>query len=62
MDGTPILKEHESARWLDPDSLDSVAWLPADLSIIPLIKDRLVDQVAAEILQKHKKAFEELAR
>lgn len=61
-EGKLTLKEHEAARWLDPDSLDSVEWLPADLSIIPLIKDRLVDQVAAEILQKHKQAFEELAR
>ena len=61
-EGKLTLKEHEAARWLDPDSLDSVEWLPADLSIIPLIKDRLVNQVAAEILQKHKHAFEELAR
>ncbi len=62
MDGTPVLKEHESARWLSVDELDSVAWLPADLSIIPLIQEGLVDQVAAEILWKHKQAFEELAR
>jgi len=61
VDGTPILKEHEAARWLDPDTLDSVAWLPADLSIIPLIKDKIVDQIALEILQKHRTAFQKMA-
>lgn len=62
VDGSPVLKEHEAARWLDVDSLDSVAWLPADLTIIELLKEQIVDQVAAEILQKHKGAFEELAK
>ena len=28
------LNEHESARWLAKDELDSVKWLPADKSII----------------------------
>ena len=37
-DGTPVLKEHEAARWLEVENLDSVDWLPADLSIIGLIK------------------------
>ena len=41
VDGTPVLKEHEAARWLGPDNIESVAWLPADLTIIPLIKDNL---------------------
>ena len=61
VDGTPVLKEHEAARWLDVESLDSVEWLPADQSIIELIKEKMVDQVAAEILQRHRHAFEELA-
>ena len=39
-DGTPVLKEHEAARWLDMKHIDSVTWLPADLSIIPLIKEK----------------------
>lgn len=62
VDGIPVLKEHEAARWLDPEHIDSVNWLPADRAIIPLIKDRLVDQIAAESLDKHRKAFEELAK
>lgn len=28
------LNEHEAARWLAKDELDSVKWLPADLGII----------------------------
>ena len=35
------LKEHESARWLSADGLESVDWLPADLQILPLIKECL---------------------
>lgn len=62
VDGTPVLKEHEAARWLDVDHIDSVEWLPADLTIIDLIKDKMVDQVALEILQERKAAFEKLAK
>lgn len=62
VDGTPVLKEHEAAKWLDVDHIDSVEWLPADLTIIDLIKDKMVDQVALEILQEHKAAFEKLAK
>ena len=62
VDGVPVLKEHEAARWLDPEHIDSVDWLPADRAIIPLIKDRLVDQIAAEVLSKHRKAIKELAK
>ena len=28
------LNEHEAARWLTKDELDSVKWLPADLEVI----------------------------
>ena len=31
------LLEHEAARWLGPDQLDSVRWLPADEQLLPLI-------------------------
>ena len=33
------LLEHESSRWLSADELDSVDWLPADLSLISKLKD-----------------------
>jgi len=36
--GNLELKEAESARWLTKDTLDSVEWLPADITIIDLIR------------------------
>lgn len=36
--GDLVLKEHESAKWLNPDNLCSVDWLPADQSIISKIQ------------------------
>lgn len=39
--GKLSLLEHEDARWLDADELDSVKWLPADLEILPVIAERL---------------------
>lgn len=35
--GSPHLLEHEAARWLSADQLDYVAWLPADITLIPKI-------------------------
>ena len=35
--GSLTLKEHEAARWLAKDELESVAWLPADLTLLPAI-------------------------
>ena len=42
------LKEHEAARWLDKESLYSVDWLPADISIIEKIKEKLCDCIVCE--------------
>ena len=39
--GSPHLLEHEAARWLSADQLDSVAWLPADITLIPKIAGML---------------------
>ena len=33
-----VLKEHEAARWLTSDELDSVEWLPADVTLIDKIR------------------------
>ena len=38
LSGSLILKEHEAAKWLRPEELDSVAWLPADLALIDCLK------------------------
>ena len=39
--GQLVLKEAEAARWLTKESLDSVQWLPADLTIIEKIRKAL---------------------
>ena len=36
--GSLTLKEHEAARWLGRDELDSVRWLPADVQVIENLK------------------------
>ena len=37
--GLLTLKEHEAARWLAKDELESVKWLPADLQILDKIRN-----------------------
>lgn len=39
--GELVLKEHEAARWLTKETLDSVDWLPADKGLIKHISDYL---------------------
>lgn len=36
--GELVLKEHEAAKWLPAENLDSVDWLPADRGLIGRIK------------------------
>ncbi len=43
-DRTPVLKEHEAARWLSVADLDSVAWLPADRTLIGQIRTALASE------------------
>ena len=38
--GSLILKEHEAAKWLFLDNLDSVDWLPADLIVVQTIRKK----------------------
>jgi 8-oxo-dGTP diphosphatase len=37
--GNVTLLEHEAARWLAPDELNSVSWLPADIELIDALKN-----------------------
>jgi len=39
--GKLVLKEAEAARWLTKDTIDSVKWLPADITLIDKIKQNL---------------------
>lgn len=41
VEGELILKEHEAAKWLSAEDIDSVNWLPADKGILETIKLRL---------------------
>lgn len=36
--GDLVLKEHEAAKWLTKEELDSVEWLPADITLIEQVK------------------------
>ena len=33
--GEPVRTEHAELRWVGPDELDALAWLPADLPLVP---------------------------
>jgi 8-oxo-dGTP diphosphatase len=39
--GDLVLKEHEAAKWLTKEKLDSVDWLPADVTLIDKIKEKM---------------------
>ena len=39
--GSLILKEHEAAKWLAPESLESVDWLQADLIIVHTLLNKI---------------------
>ena len=36
--GNLVLTEHEAAKWLTKDELDSVEWLPADITLIEKVQ------------------------
>ncbi len=40
--GDLVLKEAEDAKWLDVETIDSVQWLPADITLIDKVKKRMV--------------------
>lgn len=37
-EGQLVLKEAEAAKWLTKEEMDSVAWLPADVTLVDKIK------------------------
>lgn len=41
LEGTLELKEAEEAKWLTKDELDSVEWLPADITLIEKLKTHM---------------------
>lgn len=41
LSGNLVLKEHEAAKWLTKEALDSVEWLPADITLIDKIREKM---------------------
>ena len=38
VEGQPNLLEHEAARWVNKEEIDSVDWLPADRDVVRMIE------------------------
>jgi ADP-ribose pyrophosphatase len=45
-DGEIELREHQSAKWLTADALDSVEWLEADIELIAELKSESIAQIS----------------
>ena len=45
--GELVLKEHEAAKWLTAETLESVEWLPADKGLVEGVREYLVNQINA---------------
>ena len=41
--GNLKLLEHSAAKWLTRETLDSVEWLPADITIIKMLRDIILE-------------------
>ena len=41
VEGDLVLKEHEAAKWLTRETLNSVDWLPADVTILDQVRELL---------------------
>ena len=39
--GDLVLKEHEAAQWLNKKSMNDVDWLPADITLIEKIREKM---------------------
>lgn len=40
--GDLVLKEHDAAKWLKKEQLNSVKWLPADISLIDTLSQQII--------------------
>ena len=41
--GDPVPLEHDAVRWLDPEDLEQLPWLPAELPFLPAVAETLLD-------------------
>ncbi len=58
--GTPKLLEHNDARWLTKEELDSVNWIPADIAAVNYLKETMDSQ--NQIIERMKKIDEEMQK
>ena len=58
--GTPKLIEHNDARWLSKEELDSVNWIPADIAAVNYLKETM--HTDGEIIEKMKMVDEKMQK
>ena len=59
-EGSPKLLEHNDAKWLSKEELDSVNWIPADVTVVDYLKKTMNSN--EEILEKMKKVDEAMQK
>ena len=50
--GDLVLREHEAAKWLTKEQLESVEWLPADLGLVDKVRVGMKSDSNLNYLQK----------
>lgn len=58
--GTPKLLEHNDAKWLSKEELDSLNWIPADIAAVNYLKETMYSN--DEIMEKIKKVDEAMEK
>ncbi|MGO1838725.1 MAG: (deoxy)nucleoside triphosphate pyrophosphohydrolase [Candidatus Microbacterium stercoravium] len=43
IDGSPALTEHTEVRWLKPAQMNDLAWAPADIPAVDLVRERFME-------------------
>ena len=43
--GGLVLREHEAAKWLSREEIGSVDWLPADLKVLPMLREKWLPEI-----------------
>ena len=59
--GDLVLKEHEAAKWLTKDELDTVEWLPADVTLIEKVRVGLYGPAGGTASGRPSAAFRAIA-
>ena len=54
------LLEHEAAKWLSIDEIDSVDWLPADVEVVKKIKERVKRMLLIDLAEEELKYLDDI--